>query len=445
MTDTLATPARSRVVIIGGGFGGLSAARALRRAPVDITLIDARNYHLFQPLLYQVATAALSPGDIAYPIRSALSRQKNLRVLLAEAQRIDLEGRVVALDQGELSYDYLVVAAGMTHSYFGHGEWASAAPGLKSVEDALDIRARVLWAYEAAEREGDPAARASWLSFVVVGAGPTGVELAGALAEIGRHTLARDFRAIDPRESRVVLIEGSDRVLPTFPAPLNQKAQRQLERLGVEVLLSRKVERIDSTGVVAGGERIDARTVLWAAGVQGAELGRCFAGRDRLGRVVVEPDLSVPGHPEVFVVGDLAAAKQGDGFVPGLAPAAMQGGRAAARNIRATLEGRPRKAFHYVDKGTLATIGRSKAVGHFRGRWRVAGVFAWVLWWAVHLFFLIGFRNRFIVMFGWVWNWITFQRGARLITGPRPLALPEGQEPNANSGQSDKIAARSAP
>jgi NADH:ubiquinone reductase (H+-translocating) len=428
---------RRRVVVIGGGFGGINAARALRRAPVDLTLIDRRNHHLFQPLLYQVATAALNPSDIAYPIRSVLRRQKNARVLLADASAVDAAARRVELDGGSIDYDYLIVATGATHSYFGHAEWERLAPGLKTIEDAVDIRRRVFLAYEAAEREEDPGLRAEWLTFVVVGGGPTGVELAGALAEIALHTLKRDFRSIDPTMARVILIEGQDRVLPPYPPALSAKARAQLERLGAHVRTGATVTAIDEHGVdVKSGtdrERIPARTVLWAAGVAASPLARTLgAPLDRAGRVLVSPDLSVPGHPEVFVVGDLAAVTQSDGSpVPGVAPAAIQGGAFAARQILADLAGRPRTPFRYRDKGSLATIGRAAAVADL-GRVKLSGFVAWLAWWAVHIFFLIGFRSRLLVMFGWAWSYFTFQRGARLITGEvrgllhgaRPAAPP---------------------
>jgi NADH:ubiquinone reductase (H+-translocating) len=412
---------RPHVVIIGGGFGGLQAARRLRRAAVRITLIDRRNHHLFQPLLYQVATAALNPGDIAYPIRAALRRQDNVRVLLAEARSIDLAARRVILDDGELDYDYLLVATGATHSYFGRDEWAQYAPGLKTVEDALEIRKRIYLAYEAAERESDPHRQCEWLTFVVVGAGPTGVELAGALVEIGLHTLSDDFRSIDPTQVRVLLLEGADRVLPSYPAELSGKARAQLERVGVEVRTGALVTAIDETGVEVGdSERITARTVLWAAGVRASSLSRTLGvPLDRAGRVLVEDDLSVPGHPEVFVVGDLAAARSQGNEVPGVAQGAIQGGEHAADNIRRALKGKPYERFRYRDKGSLATIGRAAAVADL-GRLRFSGFWAWIVWWLVHITFLVGFRNRILVMFTWAWSYVTFQRGARLITGTTP-------------------------
>lgn len=440
MTETLThSSGPPEVVIIGGGFGGLYAASTLRRAPVHVTVVDRRNHHLFQPLLYQVATAGLNPSDIAYPIRSVLRRQNNTRVLLAEARAIDTAARRVELEDGSLlDYDYLVVATGATHSYFGHAEWAGAAPGLKTIEDALEIRRRVLMAYEAAEREPDPELQSEWLTFVVVGGGPTGVELAGALSEIALHTLTRDFREVDPARTRVVLVEGIDRVLPPYPPDLSEKARRQLERIGVEVKTGAMVTSIDERGVTIGhnaqGERIPARTVLWAAGVAASPLARSLgAPLDRAGRVQVEPDLTVPGHPEVFVVGDLAAVAREDGRpVPGVAPAAIQEGRYAARVIKREVARRDaarpggRKPFHYRDKGSLATIGRAAAVADF-GRIKLSGFIAWLTWWAVHIFFLIGFRSRVLVMFGWAWSYFTFQRGARLITGDEHGLLPAYQ------------------
>ena len=410
---------RPHVVVIGGGFAGLHATRELARAPVRITLLDRRNHHLFQPLLYQVATAALNPSDIAYPIRSVLRRQKNARVLLADVTRIDTAARRVEFDGGAIDYDDLIVATGATHSYFGHLDWERLAPGLKTIEDAIDIRRRVFLAYEAAERETDPALRREWLTFVVVGAGPTGVELAGALSEIALHTLVRDFRAIDPTIARVILIEGMDRVLPPYPPGLSDKAGRQLQRLGVQVRTGAMVTAIDERGVeLRGGERIPARTVLWAAGVAASPLaGSLGAPLDRAGRVQVGADLSLPHHPEVFVVGDAAQVAQPDGKpVPGVAPAAIQEGRHAARQIRRDLAGQPRQPFRYRDKGSLATIGRAAAVADL-GRVKLSGFPAWLAWWAIHIFFLIGFRSRVLVMFGWAWSYFTFQRGARLITG----------------------------
>ena len=407
-----------RVVIVGGGFAGLSAARTLRRAPVRVTVVDRRNHHLFQPLLYQVATAALNPADIAAPIRSVLRRQVNAEVVLGEVVDVDVARRRVRLADGaQLDYDHLVVATGATHSYFGRDDWAPLAPGLKSVEDALEIRRRVLVAFERAEREPDLQLRAALLTFVVVGGGPTGVELAGALAEIARHTLAADFRHIEPESARVVLIEALPALLPAYVPSLQEAARRQLQRLGVEVRTGTRVTAVDEEGLTAGGEAIASRTVLWAAGVAASPLGRALgAPRDRSGRVEVLPDLTVPGHPEIAVVGDLAAARRANGTpVPGLAPAAIQAGRHAARNIARALAGKPRRPFRYLDKGTLATVGRAAAVADVRGL-HFTGLVAWLLWLFVHLLFLVGFRNRVAVLLQWAWSYLTFRRGARLIT-----------------------------
>ena len=400
---------KPRVVIVGAGFAGLNAAKALRGAPVSITIVDRRNFHLFQPLLYQVAAAALNPSDIAFPIRSVFRRQANVDlVLLGDVVDFDLGGRTVELDDGtKLGYDYLVVATGARHSYFGNPEWEEHASGLKTVEDALTMRRRVLTAFEQAERDRDSAQR--WLTFVVVGAGPTGVELAGALVEIALHALGDEFDEIDPTQSRVVLLEGADRVLPPYPPDLSASARRQLETLGVEVRTDAMFEHVDARGVtLTDGERTESGTVLWAAGVEASPLGAALGVElDRAGRVFVEPDLSVPGHPEVFVAGDLAAVED----VPGVAPAAMQMGRHVGKAIRG--EKRP---FVYSDKGSLATIGRARAVADF-GRVRFGGVFAWLAWLLIHIFYLIGFRNRFFVLAGWAWHYLTFRRGARIITG----------------------------
>jgi NADH dehydrogenase len=412
--------ASPHVVVLGGGFAGLYAARALRRTPVRVTLVDRRNHHLFQPLLYQVATAALNPADIAEPIRSILRGQANATVLLAEARAIDLGARRVRLDQGELEYDFLIVATGATHSYFGHDAWESHAPGLKSIEDALEIRRRVFSAYEAAEREPDAERRRSLLTFVIIGAGPTGVELAGALAEIARHALADEFSRIDPRQARVLLLEGLERVLPPFPEELSAAARAQLERLGVEVRCGARVTGIDAEGVALGAERIPARTVLWAAGVQASPLARSLgAPLDRAGRVRVRADLTLPGHPEVFVIGDLATLEQDGKPVPGVAPAAMQQGRHAARVVGLALRGQERPPFRYVDKGNFATIGRGAAVGDVYGRFRISGFVAWLAWLGIHIFFLIGFRNRVLVLFHWAYSYLTYRRGSRLITMSR--------------------------
>ena len=402
-----------RVVIIGGGFGGLYAAKALKKAPVRITLVDRRNYHLFQPLLYQVATAALNPSDIAAPIRAVLRKQKNVSVIMGDATGIDLDRKLVRLADGELAYDILIIATGATHSYFGHPEWEENAPGLKTIEDALEIRRRVLRAFEAAERETDSARQQAWLNFVVVGGGPTGVELAGALSEIARQTMIRDFRRINPSSARVILIEGVSRVLPPYPPTLSEKAASQLRGLGVEVMTNAIVTNVSDHDVRIGETTIPTRTVLWAAGVQASPLARTLgAPLDRAGRVLVEPDLSVPGHPEVFVIGDLAAVEK----VPGVAPAAIQEGTHTAKNIERMIAGQPSLPFRYHDKGSLATIGRAAGVADF-GRIKLSGFLAWAAWLSVHIFFLIGFRNRILVILQWAWAYVTFQRGARLITG----------------------------
>jgi NADH:ubiquinone reductase (H+-translocating) len=426
---------RHRVVIVGGGFGGLRAARALARAPVQVTMIDRRNHHLFQPLLYQVATAGLNPSDIAYPIRSILRKQANVTVLLAEVTSVDVADRTVVLDDGRrLGYDHLILATGAAHAYFGHDEWAALAPGLKTIEDALEIRRRVLSAFEAAERDHGVAGsgeREAQLTFVVIGGGPTGVELAGAISEIAVRTLARDFRTIDPATARVVLVEGLDRILATYPTTLSARATSQLEQLGVEVRTGCRVTGLDARGLDTTTGRIVARTVLWAAGVAASPVAQSLeTPLDRSGRVLVEPDLSVPGHPEILVIGDLAAVVTAGGTpVPGVAPAAMQGGRHAAGVVVADLEGRTRPPFRYRDKGSLATIGRSSAVADFGPRLRFSGFPAWVLWWLVHLMYLIGFRSRLLVWFGWAWQWLTFQRGARLITGPPEPRPPDPDQP----------------
>jgi NADH dehydrogenase len=407
------------VVVVGGGFGGLWACRALRKAPVRVTLLDRRNHHLFQPLLYQVATASLNPADIAAPIRSILRAQKNVTVLLGEAASVDVGGRQLVLADGaRLPYDFLVLATGATHSYFGRNEWAAHAPGLKTIEDALEIRRRVLLAYESAEREDDPERRRAWLTFVIVGAGPTGVEMAGALAEIARHALPGEFRHIDPGSARVVLLEGAPRVLPPYPEDLSARAKRQLERLGVEVRTGATVSGIDAQGVSVGDERIASRTVVWAAGVQASPLAASLGvPLDRAGRVKVSPDLTVPGRDDVYVVGDLALLEQDGRPIPGVSPAAMQEGEHAAHNIARTLAGAPREAFRYWDKGSFATVGRGAAVGEVLGRLRLSGFVAWVAWLAIHIFFLIGFRNRVFVMMHWAYSYITYKRGSRLITG----------------------------
>jgi NADH dehydrogenase len=409
---------RRRAVIVGGGFAGLYAARALGSAPLDLVVVDRRNHHLFQPLLYQVAGAALNPSDIAAPIRHVLRRQRNATVILAEVVAVEPGARRLRLDDGgTLDYDWLVLATGVRHSYFGRPDWERLAPGLKSVEDALEMRRRILLAFEAAEREGDAARRRAWLTFVVVGAGPTGVELAGSLSEIARHALSRDFRRIDPRQARVVLVEAGPRVLPPYPEELSARAREQLAELGVEVRTGTRVQAIDQHGVDLDGERLEARTVLWAAGVEASPLGRSLGvPLDRAGRVQVLPDLSVPGHPEVFVVGDLACFEQDGRALPGVAPVAIQQGRHVAANLRRILCGDAPLPFGYRDKGSLATIGRARAVADF-GRLRLSGLGAWLAWLLIHILFLIGFRNRLLVLFEWAWVYLTWERGARLITG----------------------------
>jgi NADH dehydrogenase len=409
-----------RVVVIGGGFAGLWCTRALARSPVEITLVDRANHHLFQPLLYQVATAGLSAGDIAAPLRQILRAQRNCSVRMGEVTGIDLAGREVALADGaRIGYDFLLVASGAAHAYFGHDEWAPHAPGLKTLDDALEVRRRVLVAFERAEIAADAAERDAWLTFAIVGGGPTGVELAGTLAEIARHTLKGEFRGIDPARARVQLIEAGPRVLATFPPELSERAAAQLRGLGVELLTGAPVQSIDDQGYVRGGERVAARTVLWAAGVAASPLGRLLgAPLDRAGRVQVAPDLSVPGHPEVFVAGDLAALVQADGKpVPGVAPAAKQMGAHVARVIRDRLAGGSGgAAFAYKDFGNLATIGRMAAVVDLRG-FRFSGLLAWWFWLAAHVFFLIGFRNRLIVLTNWAWAYWTYQRHARIVFG----------------------------
>jgi len=413
------TADRPHVLILGCGFGGLFAARALARAPVRVTVLDRTNHHLFQPLLYQVATAGLAAPAIAAPIREILAAQKNATVLYAEAARIDAARHAVVLeDGGEIRYDHLIVATGSTHSYFGHDDWAAYAPGLKTLDDAFELRRRILIAFEQAEREADRARRNAWLTFVVVGAGATGVEMAGTLAEIARHTLRGEFRHYDPRNARVVLIEGGERVLPGYPADLSEKARLQLERLGVSVWLGHLVSGVDADGVQVGDERLAAKTVVWAAGVAASPLGATLgAPLDRAGRVIVEPDLSLAGHPEISLIGDLAALPWHSPPVPGTAPPAKQMGRRAAKNILLRLRGKPTKAFRYRDYGSLATIGRSKAVA-LLGRMKLSGYPAWVMWLTAHIFFLIGFRNRIVVLIDWAWAYWTFERSARIISEP---------------------------
>lgn len=411
-------PVRPRVVIIGGGFGGYTAARRFKRAAVDVTLVDRTNHHLFQPLLYQVATATLSPTDIMVPIRWALRHQRNATVLLGEATAVDVDRRVVVLDGGRstLGYDYVIVATGTRHSYFGHAEWEALAPGLKSIEDALDIRNRFLLAFEEAERADDEAERRAYQTFVVVGGGPTGVELAGMLPDVARP-MRRDYRRIDTRNTRVVLLEGGPRVLGSFPQSLADHAKRDLERLGVEVRTNALVTRIEPDGVYVGDERIEARTVFWAAGNATSKLAKTLgAPLDGAGRVKVKPDLTLPNHPEVYVIGDLAAVERDDGtLVPGVAQGAIQEGRRAAANILAQIEGRRTTPFTYFNKGDLATIGRHRAIADF-GFLRVTGYVAWVLWLFIHILYLVGFRNRLSVLLQWAYAYFTYERGMRLIT-----------------------------
>jgi NADH dehydrogenase len=418
-----------RVVILGGGFGGLDAARALGGAPVHVTVVDRHNYHLFQPLLYQVATASLSPGDIASPIRWILRKQRNTEVLLANVRRVVPERRTVVLDSGEVAYDYLVIATGATHAYFGHADWEARAPGLKTLDDALEMRREVLLAFEAAERDPDPDRQRRLLTFVIVGGGPTGVELAGALAEIARQSLAHDFRHIHPESARIVVLEGGPHILGTFPEPLRAKARGALERLGVDVRTNSLVTRVDRDGVMwrpAGApegtvadERIAAQTVLWAAGVAASPVATSLGvPLDRAGRVMAEATLAVPGHPDVFVVGDICALQQDGRALPGVAQVAKQEGAHAAANILRAIRGEMLKTFRYHDYGTMAVIGRGEAVADI-GPLKVSGFFAWLFWLFLHIFWLIGFRNRLAVFTEWAWAYVTLQRRVRLITGEK--------------------------
>jgi NADH dehydrogenase len=416
----VASKLRKQVVVIGGGFGGLAVTRALAREAVQVTLVDRRNHHLFQPLLYQVAMAGLSPAEIAVPIRSVLRRQKNARVLLAEAMRIDMAAHQVVLREAPpLAYDFLVVATGALTSYFGHDEWRDVAPGLKDIEDAVEIRRRVLLAFEAAEREPDAEVRRRHLTFVVIGGGPTGVELAGAIAELASYVLARDFRAINPEDTRVVLLEGGARILNTFAPQLSDRAMRSLAGMGVEVRTRAQVTQIDDGGVLLGSERIWAGTVLWAAGVAAAPLPKDLpAPVDRIGRALVERDCSLPGHPEIFCIGDAAAffPASGTSPLPGVSPVAMQQGRFVARQIGRRLDTHASETFVYRDKGSMATIGRSRAVAEI-GKVRLSGFIAWLAWLLVHIYYLVDFRNRTFVIINWAWSYLTYRRGARLITG----------------------------
>jgi NADH dehydrogenase len=414
------TARRPRVVIVGAGFGGLSAAQRLAGWPVDVTLIDRRNYHLFQPLLYQVATAGLSPAQIAQPIRSVVRGAANVQVLMGRVSDVDTRRRMVQVDDREIPYDYLILATGARHSYFGHDEWEKHAPGLKKIDDATEIRRRILTAFEYAETEDDPDERRRLLNFVIIGAGPTGVEMAGAIAELARRALASDFRRIDPRSARIVLVEAGPRVLAAFPESLSARALASLQRLGVEVKLGAAVSAVDAQGVSIGDDRIPAATVIWAAGVRASSAAKWLrAEADRAGRVKVQSDLSVPGHPEIFVIGDTALALDPSGKpFPGLAPVAKQQGQYVAERIRARLADAPSLGpFVYRDWGAMATIGRNHAVAHLFSRYRFGGIFAWLLWGMVHVLFLIGFRNRLTVLMDWTWSYITFQSGARLITG----------------------------
>lgn len=423
---------RPRVVVIGAGFAGINAAKSLSRAPVDMTVVDRKNHHTFQPLLYQVALAALSPAEIASPIRTVLSHARNTEVLLGLVTGFDLEKKLVRMDGSELPYDYLIVAAGATHAYFGHPEWEEFAPGLKTLEDATEIRRRILTTFETAEREKITRNISLPLNFVIVGGGPTGVELAGAIADISKHQLQQDFRAIDPRQSRIILLEGGPRVLPTYPEDLSASAERQLRQMGVEVRTNALVTNIEPDSVSIGKEKIPATVILWGAGVAASPLGKMLGvPTDRAGRVIIEPDLSIPGHPEVFVAGDLASAKRANGKpVPGVAPAAIQMGKFAARQIKRAIANKPREHFEYLDKGSLATIGRSHAIADFPGKIHISGTLAWLAWLFIHLFFLIGFRNRLFVLTEWAWAYITYNHSARLITEPgehEPLEKPKAK------------------
>lgn len=437
---------KTKVVIVGGGFGGLQAARSLANREISITLIDRRNHHLFQPMLYQVATAGLSPSDIASPIRSILRHNKNINVVLGEVRSADTETRTVTTGDGSsFSYDYLIVAAGARHSYFGHDAWEALAPGLKNIDDALEIRRRVLLAFEAAEREPDPKKRQEYLTFVVVGGGPTGVEVAGALAELRSFALKRDFRNIDPGEATILLLEGAPDILNSYPRRLRDRARRQLRRLEVVVKTETLVTDITPAAVTAAGWTIPTRTVVWAAGNQASSmLSSLGAPLDRQGRVIVEPDCSIPNHPEVFVIGDAAAfSHQGDTPLPALSPVALQMGRFVARTIRGDINQRPRETFRYIDKGQLAVIGRGRAIADIHG-FRFAGFFAWLVWVVVHIFFLIGFRNRIIVMMQWAWQYFTYQQGARLITGVTRRAWESGTQGPPRQPEVAGVAGRDA-
>lgn len=431
----------SNVVIVGGGFGGLHAARHLAKYPVRVTMIDRRNYHTFQPLLYQVATAGLSPAEIAAPLRWILRDRPNVEVLMGEVLDFNLEKRVVKLADQEVAYDYLIVASGASHAYFGHEEWEPSAPGLKTIEDALEIRRRILLAFELAERQAASGRGHYPLNFVVIGGGPTGVELAGTLAEIARRALAKEFRSIDPEHTRILLLEGGPRILATYPEDLSRSAEEQLRRLGVEVHTSALVTAVDPDAVHMGDTRLPAAVILWAAGVAASPLGRKLgAPLDRAGRVLVNADLSIPGYPEVFVVGDLTALRDRNGkWLPGVAPVAMQEGASTAQNIGRDLKGEPRKPFSYFNKGNLATIGRAAAIAEF-GRIHISGFLAWLSWLFVHIFFLIGFRNRIIVLIQWAWSYLTYERGARLITGNTNLPSWTAQQMETSAPEGAEVA-----
>jgi NADH:ubiquinone reductase (H+-translocating) len=438
---------RPRIVIVGAGFAGLTAAQRIARLPVQVIVVDRRNHHTFQPLLYQVATAGLSPGEIAAPIRSILKSHSNVEVLLGEVVDFDLSRKQVMTKEQTLDYDFLIIASGAMHAYFGHDEWEPMAPGLKTIEDALEIRRRVLLAFELAERRNEEraasndASKASPLQFVVVGGGPTGVELAGTLAEIARHALNGEFRNIDPRQSRILLIEGGPRVLPAYSEELSRRAEEQLRHLGVEVRTSQMVTRVEAGAVWMEDQKVPAAVILWAAGVAASPLGRKLGATvDRAGRVRVDPDLSIPGHKEVFVIGDLAALQDANGkMLPGVAPVAIQQGEWVAKTIARDLENQPRRDFHYLDKGSLATIGRAAAVAQF-GKFEISGYFAWLAWLFIHILFLIGFRNRLLVMIQWAWSYLTYERGARLITGSDELPGWTEYEVGAAKGEATTTA-----
>ncbi len=430
-TDTVPRP---RVVILGAGFGGLAAATALANSPFDVTLVDQHNYHLFQPLLYQVATAGLSPADIASPIRAIMRDARNVNVVLAKVSGIDAGRREVLAEGRHIAFDHLIVATGAQHAYFGHDEWATSAPGLKTIDDATYLRRRILLAFEKAEAEADPAERARLLNFVVVGGGPTGVEMAGAIAELAKRALARDFRSIDPREARIVLVEAAPRLLTPFDPSLSEAARLSLEQLGVEVRLGAGVTRCDPCGVRLGPETIEARTIVWGAGVMASPAGRWLGVEtDRAGRVKVGPDLTVPGNPNIFVIGDVACAVGADGKpLPGVAPVAKQQGQYVAAVLKARRDGKALPPFRYRDFGAMATIGRKRAVAQI-GAVKLAGFPAWLLWSLAHIYFLIGFRNRLAVVLSWGWSYITFQRGTRLITGLSGSQMEEMRPPQSES------------